>query len=651
MSDPLSARDILRVAGRLRALANAAVPKAEHVAWDDTRDWVKEFDIAHLTPDEKTAIVTIAVTKDVADISEEDRKTLLAPFAMSTIKAHWERTPAGERRDEPLDPPVLVLAAAIRVAVGGSDEATKTLEKWVTKGEEEVPDAHDGGGVLADDVFVFEERGLPAQFDRAAFPGEVKAQLGRLGGEPSPAFLAVVVGRLVLDGNSAAGRSDFRFAVKRAYDIGVTDTGPSDKAKPNKAHYDEIANDLLEGDTDGKVRYQELAAVADHVVASAGDGWDITDDEVRRAQVRVGRNKYADGTAETGFAALAIPPAVSEDAANQELEPLNMQAVAYFAVSYELESAGVLDVVEKMLELFTNGLLPVRDDSGGRALNRYYWRTEERLDAARRADQYSRVLGHGDTGRTDWQPNSQFEPLLMRFVAALVRYDSMLQVSNVVTTDAVMTRAASSEPVRKAAQDLAANASLYGWGFTIFAARKMSRQIDEAFAILGEETLQRAYGVTGPWQLVERVSAVELGSTPAIVQHRTRAQAISDIFDVLAAHAPELARSGAVKRFLPNTRDLFSERRDGIGSSISVDDYERLVTAANNLLAVGGVTDEELSKYAAPVASAPRGSIPTVGGDGGGGTGGSGPNLDQIRQLAEQRQFDQLQRLLGVEAG
>jgi hypothetical protein len=491
--------------------------------------------------------------------------------------------------------------------------------------------------------YAYEERGLPKGFPKQEFVNQVITTLEDFGGPPSPALAAVVIGRLVLDGNIDTSRSDFRFAVKSAYDVGVTETAEL----PNKTHYDRISSDFSAiRPARQKIRFQELSAVADHVIASSDEGWNIKDQSVRRAQVEVGMIRYADGTIDTGYSSLDLPPIISEDASNQEIEPPNVRAVAMCAAAYECEQTGALDVVDKMLELFMNGMLPVRDDSGGRALNRYYWQADSRLDPTSRAIQFARILGKGDTGSIDAQANTQFESLLMRFVSALVRYDSNLQVSTVVTSDG-KDRVGSSEQVRKAAQDFAANASLYGWGFTIFAARKLSQQIDLVFDVLGQETLQRAYGVTGPWQLVERVSAVELGSTPSIVQHRTRAKAIKDLLDILARYAKELSRSGAQKRFLPNIGDFRSNSRTD-KPTVDVPTYTEMVTAAHNLLAVGGVTDDQIDNFAIPVASVARESIPVVGGDG---DGPATANIDQIRQLAQQGQFDQLQQLLAASNG
>lgn len=635
----LNAKARTNLARHLLNLCFDVVPEGPRPNLDVVTKYVTEHLDSASAQGEIDNLHRAADEKDTSALKTALRTSLLRAFGLDEVTRRWELAPADERQPEPLRPPNRVLMAAVRWTVdteNGTEQDNSTLDKWVhTKGSTAVAHMDD---------YVAERRGLPNPFDAKAFVTEVEKRLTGLGGAVSEPFLAVVTGRLLLDGNVDPVRSDFRWAVKRAYDTGVTES-PNTPGVTNKEHYDKIVGDFKALRDDQKIKFQELAAVADHVIASADEGWDITDDDSRRSQVEVGLIKYADGSVDTGFASLDLPAIVSEDASNQEIEPPNVQAVAMIGAACEIEQTGAFDVVDKMVELFTQGMLPVRDDSGGRALNRYYWEAENRLDAAARAGLYARALGRGDNGDTDAQPNAQFEQLMMRFVSALVRYDSTLQVSNVVTTDG-RDRLGSSEQVRKAAQDFAANASLFGWGFTIFAARKLSQHIDCVFDVLGQETLQRAYGVTGPWQLVERVSAVELGSTPAIVQHRTRAQAIKDLLDLLAVYSSELSRSGGVRRFLPNIDDLRGSDR-GTSSTVSVDDYERMVSAANNLLAVGGVTDDEIARFSAPVASTARGSIPTVGGDIIGPNGLDHANLDQIRQLAQQGQLAQLQQLLG----
>ena len=282
----------------------------------------------------------------------------------------------------------------------------------------------------------------------------------------------------------------------------------------------------------------------------------------------------------------------------------------------EIEQTGAFDVVDKMVELFTQGMLPVRDDSGGRALNRYYWQAESRLDAAARASLYARALGRGDTGNTDAQPNVQFEQLMMRFVSALVRYDSTLQVSNVVTTDG-RDRLGSSEQVRKAAQDFAANASLFGWGFTVFAARKLSQHIDSSSTSSDRRPCSGRTASPAP-------GSSSNGSPPSSSARHRRSSSTAPAprpsrtcWTCWPSTPPSCPAPVAVKRFLPNIDDLRGVNQ-ATSSTVSVVDYERMVSAANNLLAVGGVTDDEIARFsAARRQHAPRGPIPMVGDDNG----------------------------------
>jgi hypothetical protein len=589
--------------------------------------------------DTTRALLNAAAGLAVDDLTPTMQRAVLGVLAVPVIEKAHSATPYADRRDDISRPPLNVLKAAARIAADPTNSTTtdsSTLDRWVgTKGNTVVANMDD---------YVVEDRGLPAGFDEAAqkaFVAAVEAELRRLGGNVKPPFIGVVAGRLILDGNTVPGRADFKWAVKRGYDDGVEETD----GVANKIHYDGIVDDLKDLRPRQPIRVQELASVADYVIA-AGDDWSIDDARDRKTQVTVGLLKYADGTSATGFAPLELPAIISADASNQEIEPQNVKAVGMIAASCEIEQTGAFDAVDRMVELFMEGMLPVRDDSGGRALDNYYWRAEDRLDAGDRAAQYARALGVGHSARSDVQPNMAFQQHVMRFVSSLVRYDGDLQVSNVVTASRGE-RPSTSEKVRKAAQDLAANASLYGWGFSIFAARRLSKHIDLVFDVLGQETLQRAYGVTGPWQLVERVSAVEFGTTPAVVQHRTRAKAIKDILDLLAAYSSDLSVSGAVKRFLPGVNDLINGQSTAV---VSLEDYEAMVAAANSMLAVGGISDEDIASYARPTAGVPRASIPTVGGD----NGTSQAGIDQLTQLVAQGQtptLDQLKKLLPIGMG
>src|SRR5207302_1537311 len=64
--------------------------------------------------------------------------------------------------------------------------------------------------------------------------------------------------------------------------------------------------------------------------------------------------------------------------------------------------------------------------------------------------------------------------------------------------------------VRKSGRDLAANASLHGYGAAA-AARRLTADLRAAFSILAQPDIQNAYGGADSWQVIERVSTLELG--------------------------------------------------------------------------------------------------------------------------------------------
>ena len=68
------------------------------------------------------------------------------------------------------------------------------------------------------------------------------------------------------------------------------------------------------------------------------------------------------------------------------------------------------------------------------------------------------------------QPNTQFNDLWMRFIASLAEYDRQQRVSDIVSGQRTSALSLTAEAVRQSGRNLAANASLYGWGGTQFAA-------------------------------------------------------------------------------------------------------------------------------------------------------------------------------------
>ena len=89
---------------------------------------------------------------------------------------------------------------------------------------------------------------------------------------------------------------------------------------------------------------------------------------------------------------------------------------AYFAAMFEELKA--FAVVDKLVELFQNGVLPVGRGEAGNGLFKYWKETATRVSEAERRSFYARTLGvsGGDDGG---MPNREFNDLFLRFVSSV----------------------------------------------------------------------------------------------------------------------------------------------------------------------------------------------------------------------------------------
>jgi hypothetical protein len=326
-----------------------------------------------------------------------------------------------------------------------------------------------------------------------------------------------------------------------------------------------------------------------------------------------------------------------------------------------------------------NGMLPVKYDAGGRALDKYYWDSEDLMHKGQRHMQYSRVLGAsgGDVSQ-EVQPNTEFDGLWLRFLSAVSEYSRQQRIADLFSGQP-QPRALSTteEYVRKAGRDLAANASLYGWGYTHFAARRLNSHIHRAWDVLRLPEIQRAYGVTNSWQVIERVAATEFGAAPNIVKYRTMAQSGEAIMRIVADHHRAWVANGsplfeedpqagqAAVRGLDRILAALGAPPAPVAAggpaaqnTIPLDRARELMAQSEYWLAVNGIKDEQVDTYAQPSESVIAPSIPSFGGNGygsnGHGNGGGGDIAEQLRQMVASGQaptLDQLQRLLPVNVG
>jgi hypothetical protein len=262
---------------------------------------------------------------------------------------------------------------------------------------------------------------------------------------------------------------------------------------------------------------------------------------------------------------------------------------------------------------------------------------------------YSRVLGvpGGEVSR-EAPPNRVFQDLFLRFLANVAEFERQRRIDDVVgTRQRFDVLSNTGEQVRKAGFDLAANASLYGFGGTFFVAKRLASQIERALRILSVPEILSAYGVQSPFQVVERVSASDLGGTvPNVVRLRTMAEAGKRILDIVAANTAAWPGSDQ-PLFLDPLNPLPSTGtsttvRGPFPVDIQPDVQQKLVGGVEQWLAVNGIKDADRARLGEPEVTTAAPSIPTMGGGAGGGafdqikqmvTAGQTPSLDQLKAL------------------
>jgi hypothetical protein len=554
--------------------------------------------------------------------------------------------------------------------------------------------------------FEFDSRGLPDNLKDAAAQNEFKDAVGAKVGDAGsngadPAFTAAIVGMLVLDGYTNKDASNFEnaFWAVRGEAAGAT-TDVTGASVPNRKIYDQVAAQIAKyPGHKNSVYYQELASVARALLKNTGDV--PFDSPAFVSQIRVKDDAYAANGPEGET--LDLPELDTGDAGGAEdIKTDNIRAVAMIYAAYQLEQLRLFQIVDRITELFMNGQLPVGYDRGGRALDDYYWTSEFRLSEPARHMQYSRVLGApGGEVSKEVAPNSQFDELWLRFVSTVAQYENQQRVGDIVGNQRANALIISGEQVRQAGRNLAANASLAGWAGSQFSARRLSDHINKAVKILSTPEIQNAFGVDGPWKVVERVSTTEFGSSANIVKYRTLAEAGKTILDLIAKYAPVWAgssqplfedpgvqassglataisqgitqglgglinpSSGGSSAPTPapapsatNLSAIFEGAGSGAGNptsgavassnpgtaDISADDQNTLIRSAGNWLVVNGIKDDEVDKYSQPAETQYAPSIPSIAPGAPTGSNGGG-GIDHLRQMVSQGQVPSLDEL------
>jgi hypothetical protein len=294
----------------------------------------------------------------------------------------------------------------------------------------------------------------------------------------------------------------------------------------------------------------EVAYVLQRIEACAGVVVVATD---ARGDVPAAIRRFARCSVELPAIAQPVPP-LPELSSTVDIEVvathLHAAHALYFALM--LEEVGALRAVERVAELFMQGLLPLGTSDAATWLSQYVNRAPSRSSHARRRELYARVFGMagGDRGVAT---NREFDTLWTRFVSGVASWQP----------------GGDSEALRKAGRDLALNLSTHGAGLPLYAANELAEDVRDAIAILSHADVLAAYGARDMWQVVERVLALDLGGARNTVRYRSLATAGAGIIAWLAMHLQRLAPSAT------------GPVLEGSGSSSDA----QLVTACENWLA------------------------------------------------------------------
>jgi hypothetical protein len=286
-----------------------------------------------------------------------------------------------------------------------------------------------------------------------------------------------------------------------------------------------------------------------------------------------------------------------------EIQADNLRAMQAIYFAAQLEDLKVFQVVDKLVELFQNGMLPLGKGNAGNTLYDYWKQAVKRMTETERRNLYFRTFGFAGGDPSAGAPNREFNDLWLRFVSAVSSFARQVTVENLLRTNIPIP--VSQQQVKKAARDLGANLSLHGYGIGYFAATELQTQVREIIGLLSDPDIKNAYGARDMWQVIDQVASLELGGAKNSIRYRTMATGGAIIIRWLAEHAQALVSTDQIIVLdINQLRNLATMRPRGVKATVSPTDRD-LVDACDQWLAVTGTADKNVEDYAQP-AEAPN---------------------------------------------
>ena len=287
----------------------------------------------------------------------------------------------------------------------------------------------------------------------------------------------------------------------------------------------------------------------------------------------------------------ANPPlGPQNECSNEQIVPANLRAMEAIYFSAMLEEVRIFDVVDRLVEMFGQGLLPLGPGKAGAVLYRYWKGNHHRLTPAQRHNVYTRVFGLPG-GDASIRPNRKFNDLWLNFVSIVGMYSAELQVL------APAERSVGPEEVLTSGRDLAINLSAHGHSLAWFAAQDFKPDISQVIDLLSDPEIMIAFQAKDPWQVIQNVAVSEMGASPNVPRGHTRAESGTIIIRWLANRRTRLLRPrGNILK-----HDDICEGRTAASRGKKATVYPTdsdLVTACERWLGVTGTQEAEIREQA-----------------------------------------------------
>lgn len=300
------------------------------------------------------------------------------------------------------------------------------------------------------------------------------------------------------------------------------------------------------------------------------------------------------------------------DATDFQIQAENVKLIGVPICGAMFEELKVFQVVDKLVELSQNGMLPVSRGDAGEILYRYWKETPNRMSDGERRNFYALTIGIPG-GEANGMTNRDFNDLWMRFissVSSLVRQKTADQILR-----ANIPAAISQQQVRKAARDLALNLSSHAYGMSLYFAIEMQDQIRLMIQLLSNKEIMSVYGARDMWQVIDQVATLELGGARNSARYRTMATCGAIITAWLSNNVTRY--NSAAARVVIDVDEVLSSDPATAGPKATTNptDFD-LVNACELWLADTGTSDmrvEELSEpREAPMMTSKPVQIPSI---------------------------------------